>query len=165
LLVATANPCPCGYFGSTKPCHCSAYLIAQYQQRLSGPIMDRIDIHAPIQDIDHKSLLSAQKTNSLTMDAASRHISAARQLQLKRYGSLKLNSRMTNQDIRIHANLRLEAKTLLDNAAEKLQLSARAYMKTIKVARTVADISSSSHIEQAHIAEALQFRPPNRQLL
>ncbi|HEU4967245.1 MAG TPA: YifB family Mg chelatase-like AAA ATPase [Candidatus Saccharimonadales bacterium] len=163
LLVATANPCPCGYYGSTKPCSCSAHHIAQYQQRLSGPIIDRIDIHAPIQDIDHKDLLNKSAASNTTV-LARRQIDHARHMQFIRYSSSKLNSRMTNQDIHTHANIKTDAKTLLDNAAERLQLSARAYMKTIKVARTIADLDDSTPIKQAHIAEALQFRPPKHQL-
>ncbi len=157
ILVATANPCPCGYFGTSKPCRCLPHQIARYQQRVSGPILDRIDLHSAVLDINHKSLL--QSTNTTTDEVINRRIANARKLQIARHRTTtRLNGDMTNRDIKVLARLAGDAKAILDTAAERLGLSARSYMKTIKVARTIADLSDSASIESAHIAEALQYR-------
>jgi magnesium chelatase family protein len=158
ILVATANPCPCGYYGSSKPCVCPPHLIARYQQRISGPILDRIDLHAAVQDIDHASLLGAVPSRKDDTTVRAR-ILAARNRQEERYRSAtKLNSSMSNRDIRQHARLEPQAKSMLDTAAARLGISARSYMKVIKVARTIADLEQRGVIGTAHIAEALQYR-------
>lgn len=157
ILVATANPCPCGFYGSSKPCTCLPHQIARYQQRVSGPILDRIDLHSVVQDIDHKNLLNSTVDHKKD-EIIRQQIIAARSTQAQRYHSPKLNSTMTNQDIKLHAHLMPEAKTMLDTASERLNVSARSYMKTVKVARTIADLEGSAAIETSHIAEALQYR-------
>ena len=159
LLVATANPCPCGYFGSSKPCSCLPHQIAHYQQRISGPILDRIDIHSVVQDIDHRSLLRPSQAQHSQQDTAKQQVALARDIQAKRFGSMnKLNGSMTNREIKAHARLQADAKEMIDTAAERLHISARAYMKTVKVARTIADLERSADIKRTHIAEALQYR-------
>lgn len=158
ILIATANPCPCGFYGSNKPCTCQPYQIQRYQQRLSGPIIDRIDLFANVHEVEHDQLLS----NSAKYESRDirQRIAAARQLQTKRFARAnKLNADMTNQDIKRLAALLPDAKTLLDTAAQKLDLSARSYMRSIKLARTIADLNGSPTIKVAHITEALQFRP------
>ncbi len=158
ILIATANPCPCGYYGSSKPCTCLPHQIAHYQQRVSGPILDRIDLHSIVQDVDHKNLLKSS-ANPRDDGSIRKHVALARQIQAKRYSSAsKLNSSMTNSDIKTFAHLNPEAKEMLDTAAERLNISARSYMKTVKVARTIADLEGSSRISTPHIAEALQYR-------
>ncbi|HSX35050.1 MAG TPA: YifB family Mg chelatase-like AAA ATPase [Candidatus Saccharimonadales bacterium] len=163
ILVATANPCPCGYFGSQKPCNCAPHRIAQYRQKLSGPIMDRIDLHVTVENVDHTKLLHTAEENDATVR---RRIAQARLLQATRYKSAgRLNADMTNREIKQLANLSPDAQELLNSAASKLFISARSYMRVVKIARTIADLGSSTSIKVSHISEALQYRPQNLQSL
>lgn len=158
MMVATQNPCPCGFlYDPTHECSCSAHQIQQYHKKLSGPLLDRIDLNIFVKRVEHNKLLSkASSTSSTTMAT---DVSKAIKMQNKRFGNTKdRNAFMANNQIKKLANLSNEATKLLNGSAEKLQISARAYMKTIKVARTIADISESNNITQAHIAEALQYR-------
>ena len=165
ILIATANPCPCGYYGTTKACRCLPGQIQRYQQKVSGPILDRIDLYAEVSEIDHAKLL-AKKTDVQEHRTAEKRIQQARAVQAKRFGSQqKLNKEMTNTDIKRLGHLTPEAKDLLDLAAERLELSARAYMRSIKVARTIADLEHSETIEPTHISEALQYRSQQKMIL
>jgi magnesium chelatase family protein len=156
ILVGTTNPCPCGYYGTTKSCSCSAHAIASYMRKLSGPILDRVDLYVSVEDIDHTRLLD--NGSSRTHKVLQRAIASAHAAQRKRFESTKLNSEMTNNDIKRLGKLQSNAKTLLDQAAHKLGLSARAYIRTIKVARTIADLDDAEYIEVPHISEALRYR-------
>ncbi len=158
ILVATANPCPCGYFGTSKECSCTPYQLHQYSRKLSGPIMDRIDIYVNVENLEHTKLLE-KNTDSETSESIGKKISLAIARQNRRFEKRKFNSDMTNRDIKQFSKLSTEARELLDKGAEKLELSPRAYMRTLKVARTIADIEQSEGIESSHIAEALQYRP------
>jgi magnesium chelatase family protein len=160
LLIATKNPCPCGYWGSSKPCVCTPLEIDRYQKKLSGPLLDRIDIHVTVDSIDHTSLLEKTKASTEQSAAIIKRVTRALEKNTKRFrNGTTRNGSMTNKEVKAHANLSLEAKELLDVAAAKLDLSARVYMKTVKVARTIADLDDSETIEVRHVSEALRYRP------
>ncbi len=160
ILIATANPCPCGYYGTSKPCTCLPHQIQHYQQKLSGPIMDRIDIFSNVSDVEHTKLITHVASEDEDKHTKNR-VARARDRQTKRFGtSTHLNSSMTNRQIKQFSNLDPAAKILLDTAAEKLNISARSYMRTIKVARTIADLAGSEAILPEHLTEALQYRQP-----
>jgi magnesium chelatase family protein len=157
ILVATANPCPCGYYGTTKACQCTTQQVANYQQKISGPILDRIDLHTSVSKVDHKNLLTHSD------DSGDEHLRAsvlrAREAQAKRFSSpVKLNADMSNLDIRELSHLDHAATLHLNLCARRINLSARAYMRTIKVARTIADLAASPTINVAHISEALAYK-------
>jgi magnesium chelatase family protein len=157
ILVATHNPCPCGYYGTNKACRCSASAIDKYQKKISGPILDRIDLHLPVQDVDHKKILENRPEKKET-EQVKRRVEQAFGLQKRRFGRARFNSSMSNKEIREIAGLSVEAKDLLDMATTRLGISARAYIRTVKVARTIADLSAEPEISPKHISEALQYR-------
>lgn len=163
IFVGTANPCPCGHYGTSKPCRCLPHQVLHYRRKLSGPILDRIDLYVDVHEIDHSRLLSTTKTNPAETSLAVRQrVEAARTRQAKRFGlTTKLNADMSNRELKSLAQLSPEAKQILDQAASKFDLSARAYMRTVKVSRTIADLCESDVIDTSHIAEALQYRPHN----
>lgn len=160
MLIATMNPCPCGYYGDPeRECSCSIANILAYQKRLSGPLLDRIDIVIPISRIPHRELLNEKSSTKKQHNKALSDINNAKAIQSKRYNSSKKsNNSLTNSEIKRFAPLHPSAKQFLDTAAEKLKLSARSYFKVIKVARTIADIAGVKDIEIPHLAEALQYR-------
>lgn len=163
ILVAALNPCPCGNSGNTqKRCICSASDIERYKRKLSGPIMDRIDmwvevVHVPFEDLQSKD--NGQEITPLTKEK----VTMARSLQNKRLakkvGAQSLNSRLSSKDISLHVPLSKETTEILTAASTKLELSPRSYFKVIKLARTIADLEGSEHVETPHILEALQYRP------
>ena len=157
MLIATSNPCPCGYYGSTKECSCTANDIVRYQRKLSGPILDRIDLYVDVDEVDHATLLGEQRAEP--SESIKNRVLRARKMQQERHTDpMIVNAGLTNKQIKQHAGLSETAKTLLDTAAEKLGISARAYMRTIKVARTIADLDGSPTVEIPHVTEALQYR-------
>jgi magnesium chelatase family protein len=165
ILIATANPCPCGYYGTShgvRSCECQAWQVSAYQRRLSGPILDRIDLYADVSEIEHDKLLT-QAGDPSEDDKIRARIVATRYVQAKRYGDAsKLNAEMSNADTIQFARLTTAATSLLNTAALKHQLSARSYMRTVKVARTIADLEQKANIEEEHISEALRYRQPSR---
>ncbi len=162
-LVAAVNPCPCGYLGHpTKECKCTEKQIIKYRQRLSGPILDRIDLGVtvnPVQ-IDKLTLTTSQTANRLTSKQARTQVLEARERQAKRFKNLSIytNSQMRNREVKQYAQLTSEAENLLKVAATRYDFSARSYYRLIKTSRTIADLAGSTKIGPTHMAEALQYK-------
>lgn len=158
MLVATRNPCPCGYFGSERECSCTAAELHAYNKKLSGPIMDRIDIHVTVDPVDHKDLMKSSTSRSSA--TIQKLVEGARLFQIQRYGQEpNTNSTVSTNQLKKHSQLSKLAEDLLNTAAERLKLSPRVYMKTVRLARTIADLDESVTIEPQHVSEALQYRP------
>lgn len=156
ILLAAMNPCPCGYRGSSvKHCTCSAMELARYSKKLSGPIVDRIDLWVPVQHIEYEDLHTKAETKE--SPKICELVLGTQAFQKQERG--KLNSVLSSREVQDKSRLSQNAKTQLQNYATKLKLSPRAYMRTIKVARTIADLENSPTIETPHILEALQYRP------
>ena len=163
MLVAAANPCPCGFLGDEKKeCKCNIHQIMNYQKKLSGPIMDRIDLHLNVPSVDVNKLMIGENKNEAEKSVNIRQrVMAAREIQRKRFEKVKgvyCNSDMRNKHLKDFAKLEDSANLLLKQAVNKFSLSARTYFRLIKVARTIADLSNSENIKDLHIAEALQYR-------
>ena len=160
MLIATQNPCPCGYAGDTQQeCVCRPQQVEHYQKKLSGPLLDRIDMVIEVSRVDHKALLDVHPTPGSATDTHEL-IDKARALQKQRFQTdTRTNAAMTSKEVATFARMEQNAKTLLGKAADRLHLSARSYFKVIKVARTIADLEGSSNVRTPHISEALQYRP------
>jgi len=167
ILIAAMNPCPCGNYGSkTKECICRAIDILKYQRKISGPIMDRIDMWVEVSQINHSELSGEKSTLKDKVNSKIKNrILEARTKQGERFSKIKkgikTNSEMSAKDISNLIELSKEVKDVLDRSAIKLDLSARAYHRVIKLARTIADLEVKDEIELPHILEALQYRPKN----
>ncbi len=160
MLVATMNPCPCGYYGdNTKECNCTNNQILAYQKRLSGPLIDRIDLIVNVSRVPNESLQDKESLSDSQHVTALDEINRAIIAQNNRYSSsVFYNSSLSNRDLKKYAPLSDEIKTLLLVAADRLKLSARGYFKVIKIARTIADLAGDENISKEHISEALQYR-------
>ncbi len=163
ILVAAMNPCPCGNKGNKqKQCICKPSDLDRYSRKLSGPIMDRIDIWVTVGPVDYEKLSSTESFGEKTNKIKDR-VGLARDIQVKRFKStsrkISTNSEMNVKDLGVYAILTPEIKKLLNDSAERLSLSARAYHRTIKLARTIADLEGAVNISSSHILEALQYRP------
>lgn len=163
MLVATMNPCPCGYYGDPDhECSCTTTQILAYQKRLSGPLLDRIDLIVPVSRVPNEQLLVSKKMSQTQHLQMSEAIKRAKTLQETRYkSSLKYNSSLTSSAIQQQVPLSADVKLLLNAAADKLKLSTRSYFKVIKVAQTIADLEGAPVITAAHISEAIQYRQPS----
>jgi len=164
MLAAAMNPCPCGFFGDpTRECHCTPPLIQRYVSKISGPLLDRIDIHIEVPAVKYKELRSqhvAEDSNSVRQ-----RVIRARQAQLKRYAEEKkvyANAQMPPKLIRKHCAISAEGEKLLENAITRLGLSARAHDRILKVSRTIADLDGSAGIQPNHLSEAVQYRSLDR---
>jgi magnesium chelatase family protein len=168
-LIAAMNPCPCGWYGDPqKPCTCAPAVVTKYQKRISGPLLDRIDIHIEVPRVDYEKL-SGQRMGEPS-DAIRKRVQAARDIQTHRFGargaagstsadSIVCNADMRVAEVRQHCQLQPEGQSLMRSAMSQLQLSARAYHRILKLARTIADLAGCEQIGSVHLAEALQYRP------
>ncbi len=158
ILVATQNPCPCGYAGdNTKSCVCTPHRINQYSRKISGPLLDRIDLVIDVPRVKTENLTTYSESES-SQDVAKRVV-AARKIQAKRFGAAhRTNAEMNNAEIKQFCRLDEAGSQLAQVAISRLRLSARAYMRLLKVSRTIADLEDSSDIKSHHLAEALQYR-------
>ncbi|MDF3059699.1 MAG: Mg chelatase, subunit ChlI [Rariglobus sp.] len=165
MLVAAMNPCPCGYLGDPRhECRCSPAQIQRYRARISGPLLDRIDLHIEAPALSINELRQEQPAESSTVIRA--RVQAARERQLARFATTRTtsNARMTHAQIRAHCVIDATLGDLLQQAMEQLSLSARAYDRILKVARTIADLAASDRIEAPHLLEAIQYRSLDRNL-
>ena len=163
MFVASMNPCPCGYYGSKeKECTCSPNTVSRYMNKISGPLLDRIDIQIEVTPVKYLKLQSNKKIE--TSEDIKKRVNKARNLQIERYKEYNIfsNSNLTPKLIEKFCVLDKESKNILETAFERLKLSARAYTRILKVARTIADLDGSSNIKSNHIAEAIQYRSLDR---
>jgi magnesium chelatase family protein len=169
MMVAAMNPCPCGFYGDpVKECTCSMGVVSRYQKRISGPLLDRIDIHVEVPRVEYEKLADNRLGESSA--AVRERVEAARARQRERFATpgedgrhaadpVTCNADMGPSDVRVHCAVDETGKSLLKAAMNQLQLSARAYHRILKLARTIADLAGSERIQPAHLAEAIQYRP------
>ncbi|MEX2382405.1 MAG: YifB family Mg chelatase-like AAA ATPase [Opitutales bacterium] len=166
MLVAAMNPCPCGYLGDSKhDCHCSAAQIHRYRSRISGPLLDRIDLHVEAPALSFEELRNGKKGE--TSEEIRARVSRARDIQEKRdpFGQGACNARIRHAQIAEFCAIDRSLGDLLQQAMEQLSLSARAYDRVLRVSRTIADLAGSENIQAAHLLEAIQYRSLDRNLL
>jgi len=159
-LVAAMNPCPCGYFNDpVKACTCSAGTVTKYQKRISGPLLDRIDIHIQVPRVEYEKLSDSRLGEKSSV--VQQRVETARQIQRQRFTGtgIACNADMHPAEVRQYCALDDTCRNLMKTAMQRLQLSARAYHRVLKLARTIADLAGSEKIAPAHLAEALQYRP------
>jgi len=165
IFCAAMNPCPCGYSGDTvRPCTCSDSQIARYMARISGPLLDRIDIHIEVPRLKHDELLgTAQGEPSKAIRG---RVQEARAIQARRFegSGIFVNAAMGSRQVRNYCPVAADAEVLLKAAIQRLGLSARAYDRILKLSRTIADLAGADTIGVGHVAEAIQYRSLDRQL-
>jgi magnesium chelatase family protein len=164
MLAAAMNPCPCGYFGDPlHSCSCSAISIERYRSRISGPLLDRIDIHLEVPAVAYDDLANEHgDENSATIRA---RVEAARAVQRRRFQGQRgvhANAHMSAGDLRRHCRLTQPVESVLRQAVTRLGLSARAYHRILKIARTIADLAGSAELTTTHVSEAIQYRSLDR---
>lgn len=159
IFVASMNPCPCGFYGSKdKECTCSPQAISKYMGKISGPLLDRIDIQIEVSPVKYQKL--SNEENIETSEEIKKRVNKARKIQMERYKDEKIysNSELTPKLIEKYCKLNENSKKILQASFEKLGLSARAYGRILKVARTIADLDGKDNISEEHITEAIQYR-------
>jgi magnesium chelatase family protein len=165
MLVASMNPCPCGFLGDAKrPCKCSPPQVEKYMGRISGPLLDRIDLHIEVPNVPYQELAA---TADGTSSAAMREqVDRARAMQRERFGAdgPRLNARMTTRQMRRHCHLDAECRGMLQTAMESLGLSARAHDRILRMSRTIADLDGTASIKPDHVSEAINYRSLDRRL-
>lgn len=165
MLIAAMNPCPCGYFADPRhACRCTAHQIQRYRSKISGPLLDRIDIHVEVPAVAYKDLMVGARSES--SDAIRRRVVASRRIQLERFKRTKIysNAQMASRHIRTHCRIGDDAHRVLEAAINRLGLSARAYNRILKISRTIADMEGMDGIQVDHITEAIQYRSLDRSL-
>ena len=163
IFIASMNPCPCGYYGSyDKQCNCKPEQIKKYINKISGPLLDRIDLHIEVESVKYEKLQNNERIE--TSEQIRKRVNQARKIQLDRYKEYLIfsNSELTPRLVEKYCKLDLPSKRILENAFERLGLSARAYGRILKVARTIADLEKSENIKINHLAEANQYRSLDR---
>jgi magnesium chelatase family protein len=166
MLVVAMNPCPCGYFGDrVRSCRCSAQQIRQYQGKISGPLLDRIDLHIEVPSVKYRDLTRTEEGESSA--AIKKRVDRARERQKQRFNGAGIltNARMMEKQIRSFCAIDEESHQLLEMAIEKMGFSARAMNRILKVSRTIADLEGADKIEPAHVAEAIQYRSLDRRIV
>jgi magnesium chelatase family protein len=165
MLIASMNPCPCGYFNHPeKECVCGPGVVQKYLSKVSGPLLDRIDIHIEVTPVDFDQLADTRKAES--SESIRNRVVLARDVQNERYLEMEnmyCNAQMSSTQVREWCQISTAGQTLLKTAMNKLQLSARAYDRILKVARTIADLAQSEEIKIEHLAEAIQYRSLDRE--
>jgi magnesium chelatase family protein len=164
MLAAAMNPCPCGFFGDpTRECHCSPVQIQRYVSKISGPLLDRIDIHIEVPAVKYKELRGNAEVEC--SGAVRERVLRAREVQLDRYRvdkGLYANSQMPSRLLRKHCAISADGEKLLETAILRLGLSARAHDRILKVSRTIADLEGAECIQPKHLSEAIQYRTLDR---
>ena len=163
VLLASMNPCPCGFYGSdTQKCNCTKEQIRKYLSKISGPLLDRIDLQIEVSRVPYQKLDSNKKEE--TSEEIRKRVNKARRIQLERYKGQEIfsNSELPPALIEKYCKLDSKSKKILEDAFEKLGLSATAYGRILKVARTIADLDNSRDIKTQHLAEAIQYRSLDR---
>jgi magnesium chelatase family protein len=165
MLVASMNPCPCGYFNHPeKECVCGSQVVQRYLSKISGPLLDRIDIHIEVTPVDFEQLTDTRKSEK--SELIRNRVVKAREIQTQRYANMEeiySNAQMSSTMAREYCQLTPVAQNLLKTAMNKLQLSARAYDRILKVARTISDLAGTEDIKIEHLAEAIQYRSLDRE--
>jgi magnesium chelatase family protein len=162
ILVAAMNPCPCGYFGDpVHECKCTSTVISHYQKKISGPLMDRIDIFLDIPRVDYEKLTDERPSEK--SETVRQRVQEARQIQLNRFTNTEMNcnAEMTSVELQQFCKIDAPAQNLMKTAMKQIHFTARAFHRTLKLARTVADLEGSDAIKTNHLAEALQYRQRN----
>ena len=165
MLVAAMNPCPCGFLGDPKrECTCTYLQINRYRSKISGPLMDRIDLHLDVPSVPYKDL-SSLKAGASSQDLAER-VAAAREKQVERFKGTKIhtNAQMNTRQIKKHCRIDDESGSLLEKAMDRFGLSARAHARILKISRTIADLEGAPDIQSHHVAEAIQYRTLDRKM-